>query len=154
MPSIAIGNQLYDSYKNHSLGSYEETLLQNFQDESILTLRNDPETIAAEAEEQYQASKEGNMPMEDDGSCLCECHIYDKALAEGKIAPVSLGTIPKSKTHPKQQWRARTIQWRKKSRTVKVTKSCSPHRNWRSSSQRKTKDHGRSGCVGHYGYDQ
>lgn len=108
MPSIAIGNQLYDSYKNHSLGSYEETLLQNFQDESILTLRNDPETIAAEAEEQYQASKEGNMPMEDDGSCLCECHIYDKALAEGKIAPVSLGTIPKSKKPTNKSAMART----------------------------------------------
>ena len=97
MPSIAIGNQLYDSYKNHSLGSYEETLLQDFQDESILTLRDDPETLAVEAENQYQASKEGDMPMEDDGSCLCECHIYDKALTEGKIAPVSLGTIPKTK---------------------------------------------------------
>ena len=96
MPSIAIGNQLYDSYKNHSLGSYEETLLQDFQDESILTLRDDPETLAVEAENQYQASKEGDMPMEDDGSCLCECHIYDKALTEGKIAPVSLGTIPKT----------------------------------------------------------
>lgn len=97
MPSVAIGNQLYESYANHSLGSYEETLLQDFQDESILTLRNDPETIIAEAEEQFQAAKLGDMPLEDDGSCLCECHIYDKALANGKIAPVSLGTIPKTK---------------------------------------------------------
>jgi len=107
MPSVAIGNQLYDSYKNHSLGSYEETLMQNFQDESILTLRNDPETMAVEAEEQYQASKEGDMPMEDDGSCLCECHIYDKAIASGKIAPVSLGTIAKTKK-PSKTGMART----------------------------------------------
>lgn len=107
MPSVAIGNQLYDSYNNHSLSSYEETLMQNFQDESILTLRNDPETLAIEAEDQYQASKEGDMPMEDDGSCLCECHIYDQALASGKIAPVSLGTVPKPK-NPSKTAMART----------------------------------------------
>lgn len=101
MPSIAMGNQLYDSYSNHSLSSYEETLLRNFQDESILTLRDDPETMVVEAENEYQASKEGDMPMEDDGSCLCECHIYDKAVSAGKIAPVSLGTIPKTKTPAK-----------------------------------------------------
>lgn len=97
MPSVAIGNQLYDSYANHSLTSYEETLVRNFQDDSILTLQNDPETKAIAAEEQYNASKEGDMPAEDDGSCLCECHIYDKAIVEGKIAPISLGTIPKAK---------------------------------------------------------
>ena len=60
-------------------------------------------------------SKEGNMPMEDEmvlfqWSAISTTKLWPRE----DCAPFHFGTIPKSKTHPKQQWRARTIQWRKK----------------------------------------
>jgi hypothetical protein len=92
-PTLAIGNQLYDAYNNHTLQSYTDILVKDFQDSSILTLQDDPNVIADSEESAYQKSKTDTAPV-DDGNCMCECHIYDAALASGKIPPQSLGTIP------------------------------------------------------------
>lgn len=92
-PTLAIGNQLYDSYNKHTLQSYTDTLVKDFQDSSILTLQDDPNTIAANEESAYQKSKTDAAPV-DDGACMCECHIYDASMTSGKIPPQSLGTIP------------------------------------------------------------
>ena len=93
-PALAIGNQLYDAYNNHTLQSYTDILVKDFQDSSVLTLQDDPNKIVDNQESAYQKSKTNSAPV-DDGSCMCECHIYDSAMASGKIPPQSLGTIPK-----------------------------------------------------------
>jgi hypothetical protein len=92
-PGLAVANHLYDSYNNHTLSSYTDTLVKDFQDSSILTLQDDPNTIINVQQDNYEKSKTSSNPVED-GSCLCECHLYDQAIAEGKIPPQSLGLTP------------------------------------------------------------
>lgn len=93
-PALAMGNQLYDSYTNHSLASYEETLMRNFQDSSVLSLQSDPSVQIQQKEEQYTMSKNSEIPQDESGDCMCECHIYDLAISNGRTPPLSLGTTP------------------------------------------------------------
>jgi hypothetical protein len=93
-PALAVANHLYDSYNNHTLSSYTDTLVKDFQDSSILTLQSDPNVEINNQQDDYEQSKTSSNPVED-GSCMCECHLYDQAIAEGKIPPQSLGLIPR-----------------------------------------------------------
>lgn len=93
-PALAVANHLYDSYNNHTLSSYTDTLVNDFQDSSILTLQSDPNVQIDNQQDDYEQSKTSSNPVED-GSCMCECHLYDQAIAEGKIPPQSLGLIPR-----------------------------------------------------------
>ena len=93
-PALAVANHLYDSYNNHTLSSYTDTLVKDFQDSSILTLQSDPNVQIDNQQDDYEQSKTSSNPVED-GSCMCECHLYDQAIAEGKIPPQSLGLIPR-----------------------------------------------------------
>ena len=92
-PALAIGNQLYDSFNNHTLQSYTDILVKDFQDSSVLTLQDDPNVIIDNQESDNQATKTNTVPV-DDGSCMCECHTYDAAMKSGKIPAQSLGSIP------------------------------------------------------------
>ena len=83
-PALAVANHLYDSYNNHTLSSYTDTLVKDFQDSSILTLQSDPNVQIDNQQDDYEQSKTSSNPVED-GSCMCECHLYDQAIAEGKI---------------------------------------------------------------------
>ena len=82
-PGLAVANHLYDSYNNHTLSSYTDTLVKDFQDSSVLTIQDDPNTIINVQQDNYEKSKTSSNPVED-GSCLCEYHLYDQAIAEGK----------------------------------------------------------------------
>lgn len=93
-PALAVANHLYDSYNNHTLSSYTDTLVKDFQDSSILTLQSDPNVEIDNQQDDYEQSKTSSNPVED-GSCMCECHLYDQAIAEGKVPPQSLGLIPR-----------------------------------------------------------
>lgn len=73
-----------ESYQNHMLENYATMLIKDYQDVSQLSVPTPPKEIPWE---------ETTVPVED-GSCQCECHIYDQAKAQNKVPPTSLATIP------------------------------------------------------------
>ena len=79
-----VASGVEESYQNHLLENYATMLIKDYQDRSQLSVPSPPEEIAP---------SETTVPVSD-GSCLCECHIYDQAVDQRKVPPTSLATIP------------------------------------------------------------